>query len=166
MSIKRDDPERRSNYRARHNCDNPGPKWKANYWSCKMWSAKPVSQIVGSGEDYFDFDNLPSQEEILAFDPDLINAKEDLFDLEDPAGSEFSFSKVEYLDKDKLAAVQEAADKKFGGKTSYVKNLWVIREYKKRGGKVKYSGEKPKNSDIKKLVKSSLFDDVLWDLIE
>ena len=32
--------------------------------------------------------------------------------------------------------------------------------------KVKYSGEKPKNSDIKKLVKSSLFDDVLWDLIE
>ena len=166
MSIKRDDPERRSNYRARHNCDNPGPKWKANYWSCKMWSAKPVSQIVGSEEDYFDFDNLPSQEEIISFDLDLANAKEDLFDLEDPAGDEFSFSKVEYLDKDKLAAVQEAADKKFGAKTSYVKNLWVIREYKKRGGKVKYSGEKPKNSDIKKLVKSSLFDDVLWDLIE
>ena len=83
MSIKRDDPERRSNYRARHNCDNPGPKYKANYWSCKMWSAKPVSQIVGSGEDYFDFDNLPSQEEIISFDPDLINAKEEWFDLED-----------------------------------------------------------------------------------
>jgi len=166
MSIKRDDPERRSNYRARHNCDNPGPKYKANYWSCKMWSAKPVSQIVGSGEDYFDFDNLPSQEEIISLDPDLANVKEDLSDLEDSDVEEFSFSKVEYLDKDKLAAVQEAADKKFGGKTSYVKNLWVIREYKKRGGKVKYSGEKPKNSDIKKLVKSSLFDDVLWDLIE
>jgi hypothetical protein len=114
MSIKRDDPERRSNYRARHNCDNPGPKYKANYWSCKMWSAKPVSQIVGSGEDYFDFDNLPSQEEIISFDPDLANVKEDLFDSEDSDTEEFSFSKVEYLDKDKLAAVLEAADKKFG----------------------------------------------------
>jgi hypothetical protein len=48
MEIKRDDPERRKNYRARHNCESPGPKWKANYWSCKMWSAKPVSKIAGS----------------------------------------------------------------------------------------------------------------------
>lgn len=46
MEIKRDDPERRANYRARHNCSNPGPKWKANYWSCKMWSKKPVSDIT------------------------------------------------------------------------------------------------------------------------
>jgi hypothetical protein len=48
MSIKRDNPERRKAYRSRHNCDNPGPKYKANYWSCKMWSAKPVSKITGS----------------------------------------------------------------------------------------------------------------------
>jgi len=48
MSIKRDNPERRKPYRARHGCDNPGPKYKANYWSCKMWSAKPVSKITGS----------------------------------------------------------------------------------------------------------------------
>ena len=48
MSIKRDNPERRKAYRSRHGCDNPGPKWKANYWSCKMWSAKPVSKITGS----------------------------------------------------------------------------------------------------------------------
>lgn len=46
MEIKRDDPERRANYRARHNCSDPGPKWKANYWSCKMWSSKPVSKIT------------------------------------------------------------------------------------------------------------------------
>lgn len=38
MEIKRDDPERRKSFRARHNCDNPGPKWKARYWSCRMWS--------------------------------------------------------------------------------------------------------------------------------
>ncbi len=44
MEIKRDDPERRKSFRARHNCDNPGPKYKARYWSCKMWeySAKLV----------------------------------------------------------------------------------------------------------------------------
>ena len=39
MEIKRDDPERRKNFRARHNCDNPGPKYKARYWSCHQWRA-------------------------------------------------------------------------------------------------------------------------------
>jgi len=51
MSIKRDNPARRKAYRSRHGCDNPGPKYKANYWSCKMWSAKPVSKITGSEEE-------------------------------------------------------------------------------------------------------------------
>ena len=42
MSIKRDNPARRKAYRSRHGCDTGrrGPKWKANYWSCKMWEAK------------------------------------------------------------------------------------------------------------------------------
>jgi len=39
MEIKRDDPERRRNFRSRHNCDDPGPKWKARYWSCYQWRA-------------------------------------------------------------------------------------------------------------------------------
>ena len=39
MEIKRDDPGRRKSFRARHNCDNPGPKWKARYWSCYQWRA-------------------------------------------------------------------------------------------------------------------------------
>jgi len=47
MEIKRDDPERRKSFRARHNCSNPGPKWKPRYWSCKMWSSKSVSDILG-----------------------------------------------------------------------------------------------------------------------
>ena len=46
MSIKRDDPARRKNFRARHNCDNPGPKWKARYWSCKFWSTKSVTDLM------------------------------------------------------------------------------------------------------------------------
>lgn len=46
MEIKRDDPARRKNFRARHNCDTPGPRWKARYWACKTWSAKPVSAML------------------------------------------------------------------------------------------------------------------------
>lgn len=37
MTIKKDNPARRRSFRARHNCDNPGPKDKARYWSCKAW---------------------------------------------------------------------------------------------------------------------------------
>jgi hypothetical protein len=37
MVIKDKNPKARAAYRARHNCKNPGPKWKANYWSCKAW---------------------------------------------------------------------------------------------------------------------------------
>jgi len=37
MKIKKNIPARRKSYRARHHCDNPGPRWKANYWSCKAW---------------------------------------------------------------------------------------------------------------------------------
>ncbi len=47
MEIKRDDPENRKNFRARHNCDNPGPKWKARYWSCKFWEkGKSVTDLM------------------------------------------------------------------------------------------------------------------------
>jgi len=37
MKIKKSNPKRRKSFRARHNCDNPGPKTKARYWSCKAW---------------------------------------------------------------------------------------------------------------------------------
>jgi len=37
MKIKKSDPARRKSFRARHHCENPGPKWKARYWSCKFW---------------------------------------------------------------------------------------------------------------------------------
>ena len=40
MEIKRDDPDRRASFRARHGCDDdPGPKYKAKYWSCHQWRA-------------------------------------------------------------------------------------------------------------------------------
>ena len=50
MEIKRDNPARRKNFRARHSCDdNVGPKWKARYWSCKMWEGgKSVTDYTSS----------------------------------------------------------------------------------------------------------------------
>jgi len=37
VKIKKNNPDRRRSFRARHNCDNPGPKTKARYWSCRKW---------------------------------------------------------------------------------------------------------------------------------
>ncbi len=37
MRIKKSNPNRRKSFRARHNCSNPGPRWKARYWSCRAW---------------------------------------------------------------------------------------------------------------------------------
>lgn len=46
MEIKRDNPERRKAFRARHGCDKANDKTSPKYWSCKMWDKKPVSKIV------------------------------------------------------------------------------------------------------------------------
>jgi len=37
MRIRKSNPKARASFRARHNCDNPGPKTKARYWSCRKW---------------------------------------------------------------------------------------------------------------------------------
>ena len=37
MSIRKNNPDARKAFRARHNCDSPGPKHKARYWSCRKW---------------------------------------------------------------------------------------------------------------------------------
>jgi hypothetical protein len=47
LSIKRSDPVRRKSFRARHNCDNPGPKYRARYWSCQ-WSWHPSKKVAAS----------------------------------------------------------------------------------------------------------------------
>jgi hypothetical protein len=48
MEIKRDNPERKKSFRARHGCGTPraSDRTKAAYWSCRMWSDTPVSKIV------------------------------------------------------------------------------------------------------------------------
>ena len=37
MKIKKNNPERRKSFRARHHCENPGPRWKPRYWACRTW---------------------------------------------------------------------------------------------------------------------------------
>ena len=46
MEIKRDDPERRKSFRARHNCSDKKDKTSAGYWSCKFWASKSVSDLL------------------------------------------------------------------------------------------------------------------------
>ena len=46
MEIRRDNPEARKSFRARHDCENKKDKTTPGYWSCKMWSTKKVSDIV------------------------------------------------------------------------------------------------------------------------
>lgn len=48
MDIKRDNLDARKNFRSRHKCDTAKDKTTPRYWSCKMWSKKPVSKIVSS----------------------------------------------------------------------------------------------------------------------
>ena len=136
MEIKRDDPNRRKSFRARHNCDNPGPKTKAKYWSCKMWSKKSVTKVTKGEQE--------AEEEVLEF-----------LDESESALSE----KQKKLPK----AIQDSIKKKKGGKNSQDKKeekekgkeesdaerkgLWHnIREKKKREGK-NYRPAKPGDKD-------------------
>lgn len=79
MEIKRDDPARRKSFRARHQCDSkPGPKWKARYWSCRMWEkGKSVTDNVKSSLAEWDGKELWSQKKLLLINPSLASATED-----------------------------------------------------------------------------------------
>ena len=83
MEIKRDDPARRKSFRARHQCDtNPGPRWKARYWSCKMWeSKKSVTDYTSKGgvDDVvhqWDGITLWEESDLLKLAPHLTQAEE------------------------------------------------------------------------------------------
>lgn len=82
MEIKRDDPDRRRSFRARHKCDTAKDKTTPRYWSCKMWSKKSVTKTISSenvewdessiieNEDYFKpFEFLKDCETVE--DPDI-----------------------------------------------------------------------------------------------
>ena len=79
MEIKRDDPARRKSFRARHNCDNPGPKTKARYWSCQQWRAG--KRVQGSEVDYeWDGQTFFDHDELLTINPALAFVEEEVND--------------------------------------------------------------------------------------
>lgn len=108
MEIKRDDPNRRKSFRARHNCANPGPKTKARYWSCYQWrggskvadSYEPVGDSLmedcGCGQDLVE-ENIPTS-------------------------------------PDKWSDCISQAKKKFDVYPSAYANAWAAKCYKKKGG--------------------------------
>ena len=83
MEIKRDDPERRKSFRARHKCNTKKDKTKPSYWSCKMWQkSKSVSKVLKSSlndeiEDW-DGETFWNYEELIADNPELLNITEEI----------------------------------------------------------------------------------------
>lgn len=63
MEIKRDNPERRKSFRARHKCSQAKDRTTPKYWSCKMWSKKPVSKMVGENLKMFENNRIFVQNE-------------------------------------------------------------------------------------------------------
>ena len=75
MEIKRDDPARRKSFRARHNCDDAGPKWKARYWSCRQWRAG--KKVEGSDPGYdWDGETIFDPEDLVSINAKLALAQE------------------------------------------------------------------------------------------
>lgn len=86
MEIKRDDPKRRKSFRARHNCENPGPKWKARYWSCKMWSKKSVTKVTkGEEAEAQELESLDESESKQGLWDNIRNKKKRMGDKYRPA---------------------------------------------------------------------------------
>tara|TARA_Y100000004_G_scaffold170980_1_gene206505 strand:- start:418 stop:1545 length:1128 start_codon:yes stop_codon:yes gene_type:complete len=173
MEIKRDDPNRRKSFRARHNCDNPGPKTKARYWSCRQW--RGGKKVEGSLDNEYEWDGetLFDQQELLKINPSLINAEE-VNDCED-CETEATHTKpsTEETHEEYMKRCQEAGHSKeecmmshkgheFKSEKSETKqdyaSLWEnIRKKKERiksgsGEKMRKKGEKgaPSEEQIKK----------------
>ena len=79
MKIKRDDPGRRRGFRARHNCHDPGPKWKARYWSCRFWSKPSVTKLLKesfqTGEVPWDGRTFVRESWLLKTNPRLLEVR-------------------------------------------------------------------------------------------
>lgn len=81
MEIKRDNPERRKSFRARHKCAQAKDRTTPKYWSCKMWSKTPVSKMVA--------ENLINSKKSSTFDKNyLVNKLHETFNQEDMKNAE------------------------------------------------------------------------------
>ena len=141
MEIKRDDPGRRKNFRARHNCDNPGPKTKARYWSCKMWSKKSVTKVTkGSSPEVL----LAAENELLE---ELDESESALTEKQKKLPPAIQKKIEEKQGKKGKDSEDKKEDKKEEKESDAKKGLWEnIRDKKKREGK-NYRPAKPGDKD-------------------
>lgn len=149
MEIKRDDPARRKSFRARHGCDNPGPKWKAKYWSCRMWSKKSVTNVTKGSElsddeliDLLDESDAELTKEQKTLPPAL---QKKILEKQKKSGNKKSEDKKsDDKEKEKTEAMCEDDHKTSDASKP---GLWEnIRKKKKRMGK-NYKPAKPGDKD-------------------
>ena len=139
MEIKRDDPARRKSFRARHNCDNAGPKTKAKYWSCKMWSKKSVTKVTKGSEEEAEEALIELLDESVSKDESLTDEQKKL-----PEAIQKSILKKKGKTSEKGEKSKEEKSEK---KSDAKKGLWEnIRDKKKREGK-NYRPAKPGDKD-------------------
>ena len=77
MEIKRDNPERRKSFRARHKCSQAKDRTTPKYWSCKMWSKTPVSKMVAEDDNVKNLttENLTGNEKSSIFNKKMLKSK-------------------------------------------------------------------------------------------
>ena len=155
MEIKRDDPKRRKSFRARHNCDNPGPKTKARYWSCHQWRGgqkveddfKPSGEMLQEKEEKKE---IPEKVKKIAKELDAAvkmhtsQAKR----LRDAGISEETSLLAEEnvpTNPSLWSRAKSLARKKFDVYPSAYANAWASKWYKKKGGGWKKKSKKKVN---------------------
>jgi hypothetical protein len=121
MEIKRDDPDRRKNFRARHNCDNPGPKTKARYWSCYQWrGSKKVDSIDHLVDEFLKqaaFTSARSKSDIVSeFMKDTkqkaVRIGDILYEIDKDSGALTYYKPKETKSKDQTDALDKWIEKK------------------------------------------------------
>ena len=81
MEIKRDDPERRSSFRARHDCDNAKDITTPKYWSCKMWEkGTSVTEHTNKADDEEDEEFYHDEEGDVRNDIEKFMEKKEMFE--------------------------------------------------------------------------------------
>ena len=159
MEIKRDDPERRKNFRARHHCENPGPRTKARYWSCRMWEkGKSVSQVTKECADFTELDLSPFKgkktlietpegdwygtlgvfkDNFALFEGETVIKSIDPLDVTKVVCENTRvviMEKNKPNDPDKWSSCKSQAKSKFDVYPSAYANAWAAKCYKKKGG--------------------------------
>lgn len=160
MEIKRDDPKRRKNFRSRHGCDNPGPKWKARYWACRTWEkGKTVSEIVEKKEEDHEFSMARSELDIMQDAIERLRKKlgrdpkegeiEAWIQSKITKAADYLDTAADYMDSDEglteaaknkpndpelWSRAKSEAKERFDVYPSAYANAWASKWYKEKGG--------------------------------